>query len=432
MFQRVPERVNAPEHLATIGRHMPRERRQNGWVEKTGKTTKSWTGYWYVYVKEDGVEKRRPRSKVLGKCADMTKGAAEDALRDEIRCGRPLDAKATFKDLSDWYLKTLKGTASKGWHSALSSIFTNQINPRLGDRIAARIKRSEVQQAINDIAADPASQSKSSITKCLTYIRAVFDAAVDDDLLDHNPAPKGKIVMPPTRPPSERFLTLEECQLLLSVANRRDALILQLFALIGFRPGELFALRLNDLTSGFLRIDQTVVDHRIKDGAKTEDSKASLPIPAQLEAELRDYIRDENIKDLLFPSAANTPIAPHNYLDRVLKQLGVLARIDVQTKMRKVARGKNKGQMQEVVTSGLNHQALRRTTATHFQKHGQIKDTQSLMRHSDAGTTLKHYQKTIAGSVVAGVNSWYKELVPKKPAASEESPVQVEEEEIAS
>jgi hypothetical protein len=33
---------------------MSRERRQNGWVEKTGKKTKSWTGYWYVYVMEDG------------------------------------------------------------------------------------------------------------------------------------------------------------------------------------------------------------------------------------------------------------------------------------------------------------------------------------------------------------------------------------------
>jgi integrase len=424
--------INVSDKLATIGRHMPRERRQNGWVEKTGKKTKSWTGFWYVYVKEDGVEKRRPRSKVLGKCATMTKGKAEDALRDEIREGRPPDAKATFKELSDWYLKTLKGTASKGWHSALSSIFTNQINPRLGDRIAATIKRSEVQQAINEIAADPKSQSKSSITKCLTYIRAVFDAAVDDDLLDHNPAPKGKIVMPPMRPPSGRFLELEECQLLLSVAGRRDSLILQLFALIGFRPGELFALRLNDLTPGLLRVDQTVVESKIKDGAKTEGSKRSLPVPAELEEELRDYIRDEKITDLLFPSTTNTPIAPHNYLDRVLKQLGVLAGIDVQKKMRKVARGKDQGQLREVVTSGLTHQALRRTTATHFQKHGQIKDTQALMGHADAGTTLRSYQKLMEKSLVGGVNSWYSELVPKKPAASETEPVASKEEEVAS
>lgn len=428
MFQQ----ENLSVEFSKIGRHMPRERHQNGWVEKTGKKSKSWTGFWHVYLMEDGVEKRRERSKVLGKCSEMTKGKAEDALRKEIHGGRPPESKATFKELADWYLKTLEGTASKGWHSALRSIFAKQINPRLGDRIASDIKRSEVQQALNAIAADPKSQSKSAVTKSLTYIRAVFDAAVDDDLLDHNPAPKGKIVMPPTRPPSERFLTLEECQLLLSLADRRDSIILQLFAIIGFRPGELFALRLNDLTPGFLRIDQTVVDYKIKDGAKTEESKASLPIPPGLEEELRDYIRDENITDLLFPSTTNTAIAPHNYLDRVLKRLGLFAGIDVEKKIRKVARGKKKGQMEEVAISALNHQVLRRTTATHFQKHGQIKDTQSLLRHTDAGTTLKHYQKSMEESLVAGVNSWYKELVPKKPAASEQAPTQAEEEEIAS
>ena len=70
--------------IRKIGLSTPRERRQQGWVEKTGTKAKTWTGYWYEYVTSDGGEKRQQRSRVLGKCAEMTKGAAEANLLDVI------------------------------------------------------------------------------------------------------------------------------------------------------------------------------------------------------------------------------------------------------------------------------------------------------------------------------------------------------------
>jgi len=66
-----------------------------------------------------------------------------------------------------------------------------------------------------------------------------------------------------------------------------------------------------------------------------------------------------------------------------------------------------------ILNSKLNHQILRRTTGTHFQKHGKVKDTQSLLRHADAQTTLKHYQKTIEDSLRLAVESWDAELTGK-------------------
>jgi hypothetical protein len=38
---------------------------------------------------------------------------------------------------------------------------------------------------LNAIAADPKSQSKSVAEKCLTFIRGVYNMAVDDDLLEN-------------------------------------------------------------------------------------------------------------------------------------------------------------------------------------------------------------------------------------------------------
>ena len=37
-------------NLKNIGRHMPRDRYQHGWIEETGKKVKKWKGHYYVYV----------------------------------------------------------------------------------------------------------------------------------------------------------------------------------------------------------------------------------------------------------------------------------------------------------------------------------------------------------------------------------------------
>ena len=381
-----------PPDLKLIGSGMPRARHQNGWVERTGRKRKTWTGYWYEYARqEDGSEKRLQRSKVLGPCAEMTKGAAEDKLRDILRDERPPQTNATFEQLAQWYLKTNEGRWSKRWNGVLRCIFRYQILPRLGSRIASELKKSDIQRAINDIAADPKSQSASIVQKSLTHIRAVLHQAIEDELLDRNPAVK--VDMPHVRRPSERFLTLEECQRLLAVATARDRIIIRLFMVCGLRPSELFALRVNDIFPGELRIDETVVFCRVTDHTKTEGSRANVPLAPALESELQAYIEAEGLTsdDFLFPSAAGTAISPDNYLDRVLQPLGELAKIE-----------------------GLNHQVLRRTTGTHFQKHGRLKDAQALLRHSNATTTLKHYQKTLDESLIAGVESWDAEL--RKPA----------------
>jgi integrase len=372
-----------------IGLSMSRERRQQGWVDKTGKKAKTWTGFWYRYIVVDGEEKRLRHSKVLGRCAEMTKGAAEEKLLEVIRELRPPATGAKFEDLAAWYLKTNEGRWSAKWYATSDGLFRHQILPRIGPKVATELKRSDIQQAINNIAADPKSQSSSTVKKCLTHIRAVFNFAIDDDLLEKNPALKAEL--PPTRRPDGRFLTLAQCKKLLEVGSKRDQLIIRLFMVCGLRPSELFALRVNDILDGELRIDETIVLYEVTERTKTESSRGTVPLPVELESALRFYVLEEKLSDFLFPSAVGTAISPDNFLDRVLKPLGKEAGIE-----------------------NLNHQMLRRTTATHFQKHGTVKDTQTLMRHADAQTTLKHYQKVLDASLVAGVTNWDSELVPAK------------------
>ena len=56
--------ISAGFDVRKIGLAMPRERRQQGWVEKTGTKAKTWTGFWYEYVTSDCEEKRLRRSRV--------------------------------------------------------------------------------------------------------------------------------------------------------------------------------------------------------------------------------------------------------------------------------------------------------------------------------------------------------------------------------
>ena len=70
-----------PISVVGIGLHLPRQRqRPRGTVERFGTRPENWRGLYYVYVVENGVEKRVQRRPVLGPTASMSKRAAEDKL----------------------------------------------------------------------------------------------------------------------------------------------------------------------------------------------------------------------------------------------------------------------------------------------------------------------------------------------------------------
>ena len=96
--------------------------------------------------------------------------------------------------------------------------------------------------------------------------------------------------------------------------------------------------------------------------------------------------------DLLFPSETGTTFRLGNYLKRILKPLAAKAGI-----------------------LDMTYQALRRTSATHFQKHGKPRDIQAQLRHSKLEMTGR-YVKEIPEQVRAAVESMDRELCPDQKA----------------
>ena len=393
---------------------MSRERYQRGSLKKVGKTRKMWRGRWHVYVKQaDGFETLCKREKILGAVAELKRGQAQeklDALIKATTAQVPADLPAdpTFTELWSRYVALKSASWSTATRNAVTSVFSGESakksHPNVLDMIGARpvreITRDPLQELLNQMATR--GDSYSVVKKARTYLAAALEFARDERLIADNAARKLELPTKLLRKPCERYYSLEEVQRLLSKAHGREHLVLRIFINCGLRPGELFALREDDIETGQLRIDEAVKDvergNRRIGETKTSGSLAYVGISSGLQQELEIWIQarrqkssyhssaDASSSNLLFPTEAGSTFRIGNYLKRYLKPLAKKAGI-----------------------LDLTYQALRRTCATHFQKHGKPRDIQAQLRHSRLEMTGR-YVKEIPDQVRIAVERMDREL----------------------
>ena len=403
---------------------MPRRRDERGWVKKVGKTQRMWEGYFNVYVRlADGAEKRRRRSRILGPCATMTKNEAMDELRKIILKERNLvsvvvqpvvsaglSADSTFAETWTRYRSLKASSWSNATRKAVVSVFEtappkegHKAKPRrasvldlIGSRPISGLTPDPIQQMLNNMA--EAGYSYSAVKKARTYIAAALEYAVGERIIPVNPAARVELPGAKLRKPTKRSYTLDEMRRLLSGARSvslREHLIVRIFYVCGLRPGELFALRVDDVEPKLLRIDEALKE--TEKGAdrvgetKTTSSNAYVSISDDLYKEITLWLSIRNMadpyhrnrplapNDLLFPTETGTPYRIGNYLKRVLKPIAATAGIPDMT-----------------------YRALRRTFATEFQRHGSPKDAQAQLRHSKLEMT-GWYMRDIPESVRSAV-----------------------------
>jgi integrase len=413
---------------------MPRRRNERGYVKRVGKVAKMWEGYFHIYVMlPDGTEKRRDKARIIGPCEEMTKREAEDKLREiilkERGLARPvvlpiqpaaLALNATFSDVWLRYRSLKESAWSNATRKSVVSVFETappkegkkqkarrpSVLDMIGSRRVSDLTRDPLQQLLNNMAA--AGYSYSSVKKARTYISAALDYAFDERIIPTNPAAKVELPGAKLRRPAKREYSLDEMRRLLSAAaavSVREHLIVRIFYVCGLRPGELFALRLDDVEPGLLRIDEALKEtesgiNRIGE-TKTQGSNAYVSISPELHKEIETWLQLRNIADpyhrgkkgtqtdLLFPTEAGSPFRIGNYLKRVLKPIASSAGIPDMT-----------------------YRSLRRTFAHHFQRYGSPKDAQAQLRHSTLAMT-GWYMREIPGSVRSAVEKMDAEIMAK-------------------
>ena len=390
---------SAVKSILSAGRHMGRDRYQEGRVVLIGKRIKKWRGHFYVYQKQaDGSEVRRHRNIPLGLKSEMDRGEAKAKLREIIARETKDVAPAPVNVTLRWFYENrFLPQKEQQWkvtsRPKTKRFIENYLLKRFGDTLLGDLDKFTLQTYLNEMAP---KYSKSVLSKIRVYFNSILDEAVELEMLPKNPA--GKLAVPKSgKRRATKHLTPEEIRQILFHLSDRDRLIVRMFLVLGLRPGEMFALRWNDKQGNSLRIDSSITDG-MEVETKTEGSDSFVWLPASIDTELefwRGTATNATPDTFVFPSSRGTAINTTNFLFRVLKEAGRNAGIE-----------------------GVTHQMLRRTCSTYMAQITSVKDVQAHLRHTNAKTTLEHYIKSVPESVRVAVES-LDQLLKKKPNSSE-------------
>jgi integrase len=377
-----------PSPLNFVGKR-GRERGQNGYLDIVGKQLKRWRGHYVIYERREGKEFRKHKAVILGNRSELTRKQAADALRaiiaQKIEVAVERQPEMTFGQF--WHERYLPLYQQK-WKSSsrktqIDNIERYCVKP-LEDTLLKELDRFSLQMQANRLAQ---KFSKSVVTKYVVWCRAILEEALDQDLIPKNPAKK--LMVPETRPENRRFLELGEIAVVLAKLPFRERLILRMSLILGLRPGELFALRWNDVDGHSLRLDEETVDGKLFPTLKTKKSRAFLALPASLRGgliEWREMQSPESEDDFIFPNSQGGVHRVDNYRADILRPI-----------LNEIAK--------ETGIGGIDFRACRRTCATHLSQHGGIKEVQAHLRHARATTTLDVYIQEIPKAVREAVES---------------------------
>jgi integrase len=194
--------------------------------------------------------------------------------------------------------------------------------PAFGEKDLGAITSVELQHFLVDIAKKYCHDTASGQ---MMYLRAIFNAAVDEDLVLKSPA--RKLVLPATRDRSRPCLTLDQIGQLEAKLTGQDRIILQLLSRCGLRAGEAFGLQGQDVNPDrTLSIQRTFSKGEVgPPKTKTGNKRVALPKPLYdgLTA-LLEETEDQSPASWLFPSSRKRgkdrmPVDPGNWLKRVLQ-----------------------------------------------------------------------------------------------------------------
>jgi integrase len=375
--------------LKSIGRHMPRQRFQRPSVRRMGTGRKQqWGVDYFVYVTEADAERRVHKVARFGFCAKVTKGKAQEACDGfmvAVNSGQVVSADASMT-LATWWEQVFKPVRSGKWgrntRIAYDYTWRKHIEPHVGSVRMSDMNKLTIDRLLLKLA--DANLSEQIVQRVLVMLHAMFEEAVDNDVLVKNPA--RKVTLPACKPAEEtRSLTEEEVHRLWDTSEGQDYLVFRVLVLCGARPNEAFALKRNDDMGAVLRIDESGARGQF---ASTKNKKTRYaPIPASLRAELNEWLSARSDSpDTLFFTAPHGGMISHNGWGRSILEH---------------ARSASK-------IPDLTFRMCRTTFATLF--NGDIKDAQEILGHHSPQFTLATYRKSVSTRAAAGVEEMDKRL----------------------
>lgn len=275
---------------------------------------------WVLFIEKNGLRKNK------------TFGTGREELSNAIKAGEALASKFGSKSVSEnrdqaesikplfrVYSEKWLENGSGRWHEntfeRYGGLLRNHIWPFFKNKRLDEINRSFVKEFLRELLK---IRSAKTVELAQVIIYGVFDEAIDDEILETNPA---RAILKKVLPPQNKRSVLEpdpfemeERDLFLETAAMicpwTQVMILKLMAFGGFRLGETLALRLENLNFNKRNYHITESYKLKKFGLPKKGKKRLVDLPDFLIEEMRGYIthlKKESLKkgegaavDLLF------------------------------------------------------------------------------------------------------------------------------------
>lgn len=256
--------------------------------------------------------------------------------------------------LDDWFKRWMEIYKEKSVRPntkrEYTHIYQKNISPYIGNRIINTLVKSDIQQLI-DVASD-SGYAYERQSKIKVILRDMLQRAVEDNYAINNPV--SGIKLRADKEIKAKALSIEEQNVFFDYC--RNTFYDNLFNVAvntGLRPGELFALNIDDidLNEGIINIDKTLVyqkyltDSRKEfhlEPPKTKQSYRKVPINSVCREYLTRQLEQKKVvsskrpkqqNDFLFVTKFNTPLNSQIYSDAIkaiIREINLLRPFDNQ------------------------------------------------------------------------------------------------------
>lgn len=261
----------------------------------------------------------------------------------EVRSGSHSDPDLAATTFGDYFEKEFwpsvsrksEGTVTQQWN-----LYQNHIKDQWGDVQLRAITTRAVKRWRAELPKRPYAErlgpkgtpwrppgtiSTSTQRSIYWVFHQAVETAVEDGYLNRSPMPV-RSDLPAAQPKTPAFvLTVREIEKLALESSDPDLIFVLAYG--GFRQGEAFALRVNDLDFGrkTIRVDEKVRETKgrviIEKVLKTKNSRRRVPMPTTVMDRLRQRQFDRTLMpdQLLFTNSKGGPIGLKNWRSRELQ-----------------------------------------------------------------------------------------------------------------
>jgi integrase len=337
-----------------------------------GQVFKQNNAWWVRYYRDEIVGGQPVRRRVCQRLADVNDTyrsksdvwSLADSILATVNRSGSAEGGLTVSEFSErYFLPFIKAKRSASTHKFYKDLFENHYRDRVGH---VRLRDFTTRHTQEVLDASSSALTHSSILRIKTGMSATFSYAIRlGFILGANPAREAKAEGKRSDPQPHAY-TIAEIENILKALGEPARTVCGVAAFSGLRESEIRGLQRSDYDGNSLQVRRSVWRTTVGE-TKTPESKSSVPVIAPLRKLLDAHVRNNGHGEWLFTGERKGfALNLDNLAGRVIRPaLG--------------ARWKG-------------WQAFRRGLGTNLFSLGVAPEVvQTILRHSDAATTRKHY-----------------------------------------